>query len=78
MKRVFIGKKIKDSEIRELVIARLRTLSSNRKISIGSSGDFGRDELIERVKNNDEIGKKITEIQLQYLESLKEGILLPE
>ncbi|MFH1863677.1 MAG: hypothetical protein ABIJ85_02035 [bacterium] len=78
MKRVFVGKKIKDSEIRELVIARLRTLSSNKKISIGSSGDFSRDELIERVKNNDEVGKKITEIQLQYLESLKQGILLPE
>ncbi len=69
---------ISDEDIRKLVVARLRTFSGNRKLSIGSEGEFSRDELIERVNNNDEIGKKIIDIQLQYLQSLKEGIFLSE
>ena len=71
-------KEVTSGEIKELVIARLRTLSSNKKISIGSEGEFTIDELINRVQNDDEIGKKMVEIQLQYLRSLKEGILLPK
>jgi len=69
-------KKVTSGEIKELVIARLRTLSSNKKISIGSEGEFTINELISRVQKDDEVGKKMVEIQLQYLRSLKEGILL--
>ncbi len=69
---------VSDSDIRSLVIARLRALSSGRKISMGSAGEFSKDELIKRVAKNDEIGKKIVEIQLQYLRSLKEGFLLAD
>jgi hypothetical protein len=64
----------KDEEIKELVIARLETMPPDRKLSIGSEGEFTRDELIESVKRGDEVGKKIIEIQLQYLQMLKEGI----
>lgn len=69
---------VSDADIRNLVIARLRTLSSGRKISMGSDGEFSTDELIKRVAKNDGIGKKIIEIQLQYLRSLKEGFLLAD
>lgn len=71
------NKKVTSEEIKELVIARLRTLSSNMKISIGSDGEFSTEELINRVQEDDEIGKKMVEIQLQYIRSLKEGALLP-
>ena len=71
-------KTVSDEEIRKLVVARLRTLSSNKRISIGEDGEFGKEELIKRVQSNDRIGKKIAKIQLQYLRSLKEGIFLPE
>jgi len=63
-----------DKEMKELVIARLKTMSSDKKISIGSAGDFTRDELIERVEKGDELGQKIIEIQMEYLRLLKEGI----
>lgn len=69
-------KKVTSEEIKELVIARLRTLSNNKRISIGSDGEFSIDELISRVQKDDEIGKKMVEIQLQYLRSLKKGSLL--
>ena len=69
---------ISDEDIRKLVIARLKTLSADKKISIGSEGSFTKEELIKRVDLNDRIGKKITAIQLHYLKSLKEGVLLDE
>jgi len=64
-----------EQEIKEIVIARLETLSPNKKISIGSSGELTRDELIEKVKSGDPIGKKMIQIELEFLRSLKKGIL---
>lgn len=71
-------KRISDSDIKKLVIARLRILPSGKKISIGSEGEYSKDELIESVAQNNEIGKKIIEIQLDYLQSLKKGVLLTD
>ena len=61
-------------EIKELVIARLEVMPRDKKISIGSSGDFTRDELIEAVKEGNELGKRIIEVQLEYLRLRKEGV----
>jgi len=67
--------KDKKEEIKKIVIARLETLPSDKKISIGSSGEFTKEELIERVEKEDSVGKKITNIQMEFLQSLKKGIL---
>jgi len=64
----------KSKDIKKLVIARLEALPSDKMISIGDLGEFTRDDLIERVDKGDEVGDKITEIQLEYLRLLKEGI----
>lgn len=58
-------------EIKDLVIARLEVLPEDTGISIGSAGEFTRDELIERVRQGDEIGQKIVKVELSYLKSLK-------
>lgn len=57
-------------DIINLVIARLDTIPSNVELSVGNEGSFSIDELIERVKKQDEIGKKMIEMQLAYLRSL--------
>lgn len=62
-------------DIQKIVIARLETLPPNKKISIGSQGEFDRDELIEHVKKGDAIGKKMVQIEMEFLRSLKEGLL---
>ena len=62
-------------EIRKIVLFRIETLPSNRKISIGSYGDFTKEELITHIKNGDEIGKKMIEIELEFLRTFKEGII---
>lgn len=67
-----------DKEIRQLVIERLKEIPSDKKISIGNRGDFTTHELIECVKENNETGQKIVEIQMKFLQSLKSGALLDE
>ena len=60
-------------DIRNLVIARLDSLPSDKKISIGSKGEFSKDELIEHGKKGDDIGRKIVEVELEFLRAMKEG-----
>ncbi len=64
----------KDFEIKQLVLARLKVLPNNIRISIGSHGDFNKKELIEHVEADDDIGKKIIEVEMHFLRSLKKGI----
>lgn len=64
-----------DEDIRQLVIVRLEAMPANVKLSIGSHGEFDKDELISSVKKGDEVGKKIIAAQLHYLRSLKRGII---
>ena len=66
---------VTEQEIKQLVIERLKTLPEDTGMSIGSKGDFSRDDLILHVEQGDEIGKKIIEVELNFLRGLKEGIL---
>ncbi|MFH1065331.1 MAG: hypothetical protein V1734_02385 [Nanoarchaeota archaeon] len=64
-----------EKEIKELVIARLETMPSDEKVSIGSAGEFNKEELISEVKKGSSIGKKIIEIEMEFLRAMKEGII---
>lgn len=66
---------VNNEEIKDLVISRLETLPENQKVSIGSKGEFSKYQLIDHVKKGDKIGKKIIEVELEFLRSLKKGIL---
>ena len=70
--------KISDAEIRRLVVERLRTLPSGKQISIGSQGSFSKDELIKKVELGDRLGKKIIEVELEFLRALKKGEFFDE
>lgn len=63
-----------NEEIKKIVIARLEVFPSDKKISIGSIGELTKEEMIENVEKETDIGKKIAEVQLNYLRTLKEGI----
>lgn len=66
---------VSEQEIKELVIERLKTLPEDTGMSIGSRGDFSKDEMIAYVENGDDIGQKIIEVEMNFLRGLKEGIL---
>lgn len=65
----------KNAEIRELVKARLSTFPSDKKICIGKYKELTREDMIKHVSKEDEIGKKIIEIELAYIRALKQGIV---
>lgn len=66
-------KKINE-EVKKIVIARLEVFPSDKKISIGSVGELTKKEMIENVEKGTDIGEKIIEVELNYLQNLKEGI----
>lgn len=56
----------------ELVISRLLTIPDNQEISVGAEGRLTKNQLIQHVKKGDELGKKFVEIELHYMQSLKD------
>ncbi len=61
---------------KEIVVERLRQAPPNVKISFGSVGEFmNRDELIDQVEKETEVGKKIIKIQLEYLKAFKKNAI---
>ncbi len=62
-------------EVKELVIARLEVMSSSMRISIGSYGTFSKEDLKKHVEAEDPIGKKVIEVQMSFLRSIKDGKL---
>lgn len=62
-------------DVVNLVVARIEGLPSGVSISIGGNTDdqegYKVENLIEHIKAQDEIGKKIIDIQLAYLRSFK-------
>lgn len=68
---------ITNEEIKKLVIARLEAIPENYRLSIGSSPEpLTREDMIMHVKNEDETGKKIMEIELSFLRAMKTGLLV--
>ena len=61
-----------NDEILKLVLARLEAMPDYIQVNLGSLGVLGKAELITHVKDQDSLGKKIVEMQLAYLRSLKE------
>ena len=66
------------SDLKELVIARLRLIPDNVKMSVGSDGEFSRNELIESVRQENKMGHEIVRSQLEFLRALATGSLLDE
>ncbi|HLC62856.1 MAG TPA: hypothetical protein VJJ21_00905 [Candidatus Nanoarchaeia archaeon] len=62
-------------DVKQLVLIRMETLSSHKKISIGSYGEFSKEEIIQHIKDDDEIGKKMIQVEMEFLRALKKGII---
>ena len=64
-----------DEEEKELVILRIETTPSNLRLSIGGGKSMTKEEMIEHVKNGDEIGKQIIKAHLNFLRAVASGNL---
>lgn len=70
--------KSKNKDIKDIVLERLKTFPSGKKISIGSYGSFSKQEIIGHVKKNDKLGKMVTKVHVEYLKSLKKGVFFKD
>lgn len=62
--------------IKNSVIARIDAqVPSNLKLAMGSYGGMSKEEMIEHVKNGDEIGRQIIKRHLQFLKAIASGEL---
>ena len=67
------------NDIRNLVMERIRAMSSNLQVSIGDDGKIlTKDSMLRDVKNNTNIGKKIVKIQMDFLKDMASGKIYEE
>lgn len=59
-----------DKDVKELVKLRLMSTPSNIKISIGSFGEFTRDQLIEQVEKGTPIGNAAIRMELLFIKKM--------
>ena len=63
---------------KELVIARLEATPQNKKLAIGSHGDYTIKELITLVEKDDPVGKEFVEMEMDFMKAFKEGKIYDE
>lgn len=64
-----------DPDVKDLVKMRLSAIPKGISVSIGSRGNFKAEDLIKHIEAEDEIGKSIVEIDMEFLRELKTGKL---
>lgn len=63
-----------DSEIKKLILWRIETgVPKHFKLCMGGKGTFSKDELKEHVEKEDEIGRDVIKMQLQFIKALSSG-----
>jgi len=69
-------KKEINETIRNSIIARIDAqVPSNLKLAMGNYGGMNKEEMIEHVRNGDEIGRQIIKKHLQFLKAVASGEL---
>lgn len=61
-------------EMQKLVLARLEASSDEFTISVGST-EYTKKEMMESVKEVNELGKEIIEAQIEYLRDMAQGAI---
>ncbi|MBI3051106.1 hypothetical protein HYY74_01475 [Candidatus Woesearchaeota archaeon] len=55
----------------QLVLIRIESMPDYIEVNLGSFGTLNKAALISHIKKNDELGKQIVAMQMEYLRSLK-------
>ncbi len=61
-------------QLKEITLARIRTISRDAHISLGSE-DYSSEDLIKHLEKNDEIGDELIQMNWQYLKDLASGAI---
>lgn len=61
-------------KIKELVIFKIETdMPSNLKLSVGSYGNLTKEEIIESIKKDTDVGKQIVRAHMAFLRAVASG-----
>ena len=60
-----------ENEFKKLVLLRLEAMPDNVSVSLGSHGELSKHDLIGHVEKGDELGKTIVDMQIKYLQAMK-------
>lgn len=61
------------NDFQKLVCARLQSMPKDFVIAVGDHGEITKDEALDHVQQNDEIGQFIIMINYEYFDMLKSG-----
>jgi len=61
-------------QVQKLVLARVMVLPENMRLTVGSV-DFTRKELVKHVQQDDDVGRQITTMQVEFLQDLASGAI---
>ena len=62
-----------EEEQKRLVLTRFKTLDPDSKITLGGSEEITVRELIKRVEDGDDFGKRVVKVQMRMLQVLAGG-----
>ncbi len=65
-----------NSEVKELVLARIRVMPPNYKLSVGNQGTFTKEQLMDNVRKGNDVGKQIINMQMNFIKALTSGRLI--
>ena len=69
-------KEQQNSEVKELVLERIRVMPPNYKLSVGNQGTFTKEQLMDHVGKGNEIGNQIIDMQMNFIKALTSGKLV--
>ena len=61
-------------DIRKLVLARIKAMPKELKISIGSS-DYTKDQILKSTEENNELGQQVMNVHMDFIRSMASGSL---
>lgn len=59
-------------QLKQIVVARLETVPSHLRLSVGKS-EYGKEDIIEHVQKEDNVGQQIMIAQLKFIQDLAKG-----
>ena len=61
-------------ELKKLVLERVNVMPDTLRVAIGSS-NLTKEDMIHHVNDEDEVGKQVMELELEYLRALGSGAI---
>lgn len=63
-------------ELKELILQRIGIMPPEFKLSIGGKGTFTKQELMDNIQRESDIGREVVNMQLNFIKAMTSGKLI--